>query len=156
MQHKIEIPYQKKVEADLEGWEQHLVAKAVDAKSMAHAPYSNFQVGCAVLLQDGAIITGNNQENAAYPSGLCAERTALFSAKSASKLPIQAIAIVATNDQGHHADAFSCGACRQVILEYANLQDTAIVMIMRSHSGHYIILKDSRDMLPFSFGASTL
>lgn len=124
--------------------------------SGAHAPYSNFTVGSAVLMEDSSIVIGNNQENAAYPSGLCAERVALFSAKSLSKKPIRTIAIVARNQKKEPADAFSCGNCRQVMMEYANVQSTPIRILMGDHTGKFVVVDDVRKLLPFSFHSKSL
>jgi len=135
-----------------------LVTAAIEAMKKAYAPYSNFMVGSAVLMQDGQIIKGNNQENAAYPSGLCAERVALFAAKSASSEPIVSIAIVANNAKGEAADAFACGNCRQVMLEYANQKEQTepIRVLMRTHKAEFLILEDVRQLLPFTFNSNTL
>ena len=101
--------------------QDHILAKAaIDATSQSYAPYSNFNVGAAVLLSDGEIIKGSNQENAAYPSGLCAERTALFYASSSRPdTPIIALALAASqNGILCKSPATPCGACRQVMAQY--------------------------------------
>jgi cytidine deaminase len=127
-----------------------LIDKAREAASNGYAPYSGFQVGAAVLLENGIIITGNNQENAAYPSGLCAERTALFYAASQyPAIPIRAIAITALQTQpGDFAKP--CGACRQVIAEYEDRAKSPIRIILDGPSK--IVILDSIDtLLPFRF-----
>ena len=99
---------------------KHLYKAAIDATENSYAPYSQFNVGAAVLMENGAVITGSNQENAAYPSGLCAERTALFYA-SASRpdKAMTGIAIAAgQNGQICKSPATPCGACRQVMAQY--------------------------------------
>jgi len=99
--------------------DQQLVSAALDARSGSYSPYSHFQVGAAVRLGDGTIVKGANQENAAYPSGLCAERTALFAAgANYPDQPVRSLAIVAA-DHGTLLDepASPCGACRQVMAE---------------------------------------
>ena len=104
----------------LEAEDRVLAEAAIEATASSYAPYSNFNVGAAVLFQDGVIIKGSNQENAAYPSGLCAERTALFYA-SASRpdIPMTAIAIAAgQNGTLCPSPATPCGACRQVMAQY--------------------------------------
>ena len=104
----------------LEAEDRVLAEAAIEATASSYAPYSNFNVGAAVLFQDGVIIKGSNQENAAYPSGLCAERTALFYA-SASRpdIPMTAIAIAAgQNGTLCPFPATPCGACRQVMAQY--------------------------------------
>jgi cytidine deaminase len=101
--------------------DNQLIMKAREAVQRGYAPYSGFRVGAAVLLENGSIITGTNQENAAYPSGLCAERTALFYASSQyPNVPILAIA-VSTSGNGFSDEAKPCGACRQVMSEYEDL-----------------------------------
>lgn len=156
MQQTLSIAYSRQSFEELPHEQQQVAQAAIDAMQGAHAPYSNFQVGSAVLLADGSTVTGNNQENAAYPSGLCAERVALFAAKSQTKQAVRIVAIAAQNDQGKSADSFSCGSCRQVMMEYASLQDEKITVIMRDHEGQFIVLEDARQLLPFSFGADTL
>lgn len=105
---------------DLEPKDRILAHAAIEAMSGAYAPYSGFSVGAAVMFDDGEVVKGSNQENAAYPSGLCAERTALFYA-SASRpdKPMEAIAIVAGQDgMICGSPATPCGACRQVMAQY--------------------------------------
>ena len=105
---------------ELEAKDRELAQAAVEATAQAYAPYSKFNVGAAVLFEDGVIVKGANQENAAYPSGLCAERTALFYA-SASRpdKAMVAIAIAAgQNGQLCEMPATPCGACRQVMAQY--------------------------------------
>lgn len=104
----------------LEAEDRALAEAAIEATASSYAPYSNFNVGAAVLFNDGVMIQGSNQENAAYPSGLCAERTALFYA-SASRpgIPMTAIAIAAgQNGRLCPSPATPCGACRQVMAQY--------------------------------------
>ena len=118
---EIKIAYQEFDSLDELNQEDLLLAKAaIDATSRSYAPYSNFNVGAALMYADGEIIQGSNQENAAYPSGLCAERTALFYASSRRPdTPIIALAIAAAQN-GKLCDipATPCGACRQVMAQY--------------------------------------
>ena len=118
---EIKIAYQEFDTIDeLEAKDRELAQAAVEATAQAYAPYSKFNVGAAVLFEDGVIVKGANQENAAYPSGLCAERTALFYA-SASRpdKAMVAIAIAAgQNGQLCEMPATPCGACRQVMAQY--------------------------------------
>ena len=118
---EIKIAYQEFDSLDELNQEDLLLAKAaIDATSRSYAPYSNFNVGAALMYADGEIIQGSNQENAAYPSGLCAERTALFYASSRRPdLPIISLAIAAAQN-GKLCDipATPCGACRQVMAQY--------------------------------------
>jgi len=118
---EIKIAYQEFDSIDeLDAKDRELAQAAVEATAQAYAPYSKFNVGAAVLFEDGVIVKGANQENAAYPSGLCAERTALFYA-SASRpdKAMVAIAIAAgQNGQLCEMPATPCGACRQVMAQY--------------------------------------
>ena len=118
---EIKIAYQEfQSLEELEAKDMELAQAAVEATELAYAPYSKFNVGAAVLFEDGVIIKGSNQENAAYPSGLCAERTALFYA-SASRpdKAMTAIAIAAAqNGVLCQTPATPCGACRQVMAQY--------------------------------------
>jgi len=129
-----------------------LVARAKEATESAYAPYSRFQVGAAVLLANGEVVTGSNQENGAYPSGLCAERTALFYA--GAKFPnvaVKAIAIAAQTGGWFCASAVPpCGACRQVMLESEMRGGQPMRVIM---AGEYEIqvVRSVRDLLPLSF-----
>ncbi len=134
--------------------EQALLTQALDACSLAYAPYSHFHVGCAVGLADGHVVTGNNQENQAFPSGICAERTALFYAGSQGhsahvrKIAIRArSAKVAVNRPGT-----PCGACRQVMLEYERLAGQDLVVLMQGESGPVLRLVGvAKTLLPFAF-----
>ena len=118
---EIKIAYQEFDSLNELNQEDHLLAKAaIDATSRSYAPYSNFNVGAALMYADGEIIQGSNQENAAYPSGLCAERTALFYASSRRPdTPIISLTIAAAQN-GKLCDipATPCGACRQVMAQY--------------------------------------
>ena len=118
---EIKIAYQEFDSLDELNQEDLLLAKAaIDATSRSYAPYSNFNVGAALMYADGEIIQGSNQENAAYPSGLCAERIALFYASSRRPdTPIISLAIAAAQN-GKLCDipATPCGACRQVMAQY--------------------------------------
>ena len=118
---EIKIAYQEFDSIDeLDAKDRELAQAAVEATAQAYAPYSKFNVGAAVLFEDGVIVKGANQENAAYPSGLCAERTALFYA-SASRPDKAMVAIaIAAGQDGHLCEtpATPCGACRQVMAQY--------------------------------------
>ncbi len=138
--------------------DQKLFNTAMDARRKAYAPYSNFLVGCAILLENGEIISGNNQENAAYPSGLCAERTAIFWASANfPNVGIKKLFVI-----GAPKDAVSfiaippCGACRQAILEYESRQNTDVEISFASLEGDIIKTKSIRNLLPFSFDSSML
>ena len=143
-------------EHQLSDQDKHLYDAAVKAIELSHSPYSRFKVSSAVLMEDGEIVTGSNQENAAYPSGLCAERVALFAAKAKSHLPIKTILVMAQLESGDSADAFSCGSCRQVMLEYASLQSAPIKILMQTRDRDFIEVKDVKDLLPFNFTFTSL
>lgn len=137
---------------------QNLLSKATEALDLAYAPYSHFQVGAAILLENGQIITGANQENAAYPSGLCAERTAMYYAGAHhSKERMIAIFVVArgegTNDL---LAACPCGACRQAMLEYEDRQKSSISLIFRAGKEGFVAVSSVADLLPFKFDAESL
>lgn len=132
--------------------EKNLIDHAKAACSRAYAPYSKFQVGAAVLLAGEKIVTGTNQENVAFPSGLCAERTALFYANS--QYPEQAVQTlaIAAYTQGDFLDKpiSPCGACRQVILETEMRYKNAIRILLYGKSGIYII-EGIGKLLPLAF-----
>lgn len=136
----------------LEPIEQRLVSKAKSAAKKAYAPYSKFFVGSAVLLENGEIFTGSNQENAAFPSGICAERTALFAAASNfPEVPVKTIVITAmANEKIVRTPVSPCGTCRQVILQTQNRYAKSIKIILFGDEKSYI-LEDARDLLPLPF-----
>ncbi len=138
--------------SELNKQEQTLIKAAEEACQKAYAPYSEFQVGAAVLLENGEIITGSNQENAAYPSGLCAERTAMFYANANyPDIPVSSIAIIAKNKKGIIANPVApCGACRQVLLE-TELRFKKPYDILLVGQSSIQKIKSSKDLLPLSF-----
>ena len=135
-----------------------LMAEAVKARLRAYAPYSNFLVGAALLLENGEVITGNNQENAAYPSGLCAERTAIFYA--GSRYPdakIISMAIVAGSTKSTSTMPIPpCGSCRQAISEYEIKQDSPINIYFMGETGEVMRSKSLSNLLPFHFEKTVL
>ena len=137
--------------------EKNLIEAAKSATKRAYAPYSGFSVGAAVLLGNGEIMTGNNQENAAYPSGLCAERTTVFFSNAAyPDQKIEAIAVAAWHKGEFTSDAITpCGACRQVLLETENRFGTPMKILMYSSRGVYVV-ESVKDLLPLSFGDEML
>ncbi len=137
---------------------QELIKEAKKAAGLAYAPYSNFQVGAALLLKNGLIIRGNNQENAAYPSGLCAERVACFAAKSQfPNEPILMIAIVAKNSEAdHYKLATPCGSCRQSMSEYENNQETPIKLYLLGDDGQVYESESIENLLPYKFSDQNL
>lgn len=138
--------------------EQKLFATASEIRKQAHAPYSNFLVGCAILLENGQIITGNNQENAAYPSGLCAERTAIFwtSANHPREKILKIFIVGGTDNDTKGKPVPPCGACRQSILEYENQQKKDIEFYFASVEGETYKICSIKELLPFSFDVSFL
>jgi len=134
-----------------------LIVHAEAACDTAYAPYSQFTVGAALLLANGEVVIGSNQENAAYPSGMCAERVALFNAASNhSKVKIKKIAITARkSDAAQYIDVTPCGSCRQVMLEYEELQDDNIEVLF-AVNGSWAKLTNTAVLLPFSFDKTSL
>ncbi len=131
-----------------------VVNKAFEAMEKAYAPYSKFKVGAALLLEDGQIIQGNNQENIAYPSGLCAERVALFHAGAQFPgIAVDLICIVAKGDLMPISQLLSpCGACRQVMLESENRQNKPIRIILVNQDNRTMCIDSVQNLLPFGFG----
>ncbi|MEY4485928.1 MAG: hypothetical protein RL440_459 [Bacteroidota bacterium] len=138
---------------DLSGPDQALLAAANAALSRAYAPYSKFQVGASLLLKSGLIVEGNNQENIAYPSGLCAERVALFYAGATyPEDAILKICIVAEGDLMPEGALLSpCGSCRQVLLESEARQNNSIEVLLVQRSGEILVLDTVQNLLPFGF-----
>ncbi|HEY5917355.1 MAG TPA: cytidine deaminase [Chryseolinea sp.] len=143
---------------DLDSESKALLEKAKEALPNAYAPYSNFHVAAAILLSDGSVVTGTNQENAAYPSGMCAERVALFtvSAQHPGKT-IKKIVVLARLANGtEFAPATSCGACRQVMLEYEQRQGKPFEVIMQNQDRHWVKTTSAETLLPFCFSNESL
>jgi cytidine deaminase len=132
-------------------------ARAATAHS--YAPYSHFHVGAALVLADGSLVQGTNQENAAYPSGLCAERTALFGLAGSRPSPpplIVGMAVAGRPAEGEFGPALPCGACRQVMLEYEVRQGQPIWLLLPSIEGTVLRFERLADLLPFHFSADAL
>ncbi len=148
--------YKNKTELSAEA--QQLFEKAREVLKKAHAPYSRFKVGAAVALQNGDIICGNNQENAAYPSGLCAERVALFYA--AAQYPdqkIKSILVIAESEKGDlNCRVSPCGACRQSIAEYEQKQGSGIEIIFMHDAEAFLSCQSIKDLLPLGFDSDSL
>jgi cytidine deaminase len=138
--------------------ERNLLFDAMEASKSAYAPYSDFKVGAAVLLENKIVIKGNNQENAAYPSGLCAERVALFSASAQHPgIKIKAIAVAAfKGNETETRPASPCGACRQVMTEYEHLYKQDIRLIMMDSGNRIIVTENVTSLLPFLFSPDSL
>lgn len=132
--------------------QQDALNAALEAVKNSYSPYSNFKVGASLLLENGEMIIGSNQENVAYPSGLCAERSALFTyGSSNSKSPIKILAIVAFDKDKKQADTCSpCGSCRQVMVEYEQIQKQPYKVIF-CFDGKIEIVESSLLLLPYAF-----
>lgn len=143
---------------ELEQADIELLEKAWGAAELAYAPYSRFYVGAALRLENGEVITGNNQENSAYPSGLCAERVAVFSASSHFPgVAIDTIAIVAKTEIFKLDNPVTpCGGCRQVLAEYENLSGKPIRVIMQGKNGTLWIVEGVNNLLPLMFEGDLL
>lgn len=135
-----------------------LMNSAIKTRNKAYAPYSKFSVGAALLLSNGKIITGNNQENAAYPSGMCAERVAIW--KAGSDFPnmiVKKIAITAASSITKVSKPVGpCGACRQTLSEYEINQKEPIEIIFMGEVGQIVKTESLLALLPFSFDSSYL
>ena len=138
--------------------DQMLMNKAIEARGNAYAPYSKFHVGAALLLDNGEIVLGNNQENAAYPSGMCAERVAVWQAGSLfpgvkiKKLAISASSTITKVDK----PIGPCGACRQTLSEYEINQKEPFPVIFMGEVGEIVKTPSLLSLLPFSFDSSYL
>ena len=143
---------------DLDSESKYLVHKAKEATKDSYAPYSKFCVGAALILEDGTVVLGANQENAAYPLCMCAERVALYA--TSSQFPdkkIKKLAVVA--HKKNHKElvvAAPCGACRQVILEYEQRQKKFIEIIMLGPGEKWMKCESAASLLPFCFGKDNL
>lgn len=156
---EIKIQYTRfESESDLDKSTLQLFEEAKKALDTAYSPYSNFQVGAALKLSNGEIVRGSNQENAAYPSGLCAERTAIFYA--GSEFPhetIEEIFVLARKaGEQKFVPACPCGGCRQVLLEYETKQKKPIPISFKIEKEGFIRVSSVSDLLPFKFDASSL
>ncbi|MDD4993921.1 MAG: cytidine deaminase [Paludibacter sp.] len=142
---------------ELENGYQHLLNKAKEQVNKAYAPYSGFQVGAAVELENGEIFTGNNQENAAYPSGLCAERVAMFYANANyPNVAVKTLAIAAfTSGKFLPNPVTPCGSCRQVLLETESRFGKDIPVLLYGTEEVYLI-ENVKQLLPLCFEKSSL
>jgi cytidine deaminase len=150
------FPFQQYLKAELPTEIQKLVVAADKATQKAYAPYSKLKVGAAVLMADGSIVTGANQENASYPVGICAERAVLSSIEIHEHSMIKAIAVTYSGDNMNEKPIAPCGMCRQSILEAQRRQQSPVAVYMCSPAGQIIMVEDSEYLLPFSFGSDQL
>lgn len=141
-----------KVIDDLDEAQKKVVDSAVDAIRTSYSPYSKFAVGAALLLDDGSIIKGSNQENMAYPSGTCAERAALFTygSKGINNKILKLAVFARFHDSESLAFGAPCGSCRQVMLEYELKQKHPFEVIF-FHGSSYVISSSAKSLLPFHF-----
>jgi len=136
---------------------KQLVDVAKEMTKASYSPYSHFAVGAALMLSDGTVIKGCNQENAAYPSGLCAERTAMFAASANHPgTAMKALAIAAyTNGAFTQEPVSPCGSCRQVMVEYEDRQKEPMTVILYGTDGSYVI-RSAKELMPFCFVSESL
>ena len=143
---------------ELDQASQELCSSATKAMATSHSPYSEFRVGCAARLEDGSVVLGSNQENVAYPSGLCAERVALFSI--GANYPGQKILTMAITAHTDHFEikdpVTSCGACLQVMAEYEKKQNHPIEVIFYCQNGALLKVSGIKSLLPFAFAETRL
>lgn len=138
---------------ELSAEDRQLVEQAIEATRRSYAPYSHFRVGAAVRLENGEIVIGCNQENAAYPSGLCAERTALFAAGALyPDVPVRVLAVAARGTDGEMTEEPTgpCGSCRQVIIESETRAKHPIRILLYGRRCVYII-DGIRQLMPLTF-----
>ena len=150
---RIEISYKVCAINELDAQEKSLMEAAIEATRRSYAPYSHFHVGAAVLLENDVIVTGSNQENVAYPSGLCAERTALFYANSQyPNMAVKALAIAARGEEEGivRTPISPCGACRQVMLETEKRFGKPMKILLCGFEAVYIV-EGVTQLLPFAF-----
>ena len=154
---KLEIEISTCTYQELSEQDRQLIDAAKEATKRSYAPYSKFSVGAAALLNNGTIVTGTNQENAAYPSGLCAERTTLFYANSQyPDQPVQTLAIAARTQSGFLESPIPpCGSCRQVLMETEQRYNQAMRILLYGEKEIFII-NGTKDLLPLSFGSEFL
>ena len=143
---------------ELSNSDRNLCLDSIKAMASSHSPYSGFRVGVAVLLASGKVVYGSNQENVAYPSGLCAERVALFAIGSA--YPDDKIISMAISAQTDHFEikepVTSCGACLQVMAEYEKKQSSPINVLFYCLNGSVIRTAGIKSLLPFAFAETRL
>ena len=157
-QKEITIRYNEYTSTELSTLQSNLINQSVKAQESSHSPYSNFRVGAAILLDSGEIILGSNQENAAYPSGLCAERVAIYTCGSNHPTKIiKSIAISASSSQFDINEVLApCGACRQSMLEFEHKQKADIKVLLKGTDGQVVEFNSIKDLLPIPFNCDAL
>ncbi len=142
---------------ELTDMDRSLLHEAHQAAAAAYAPYSRFQVGGAVRLEDGTVVRGSNQENMAYPSGMCGERVAVFAAGAQHPgVRMDAVAIVSPSSNALTEAFMPCGGCRQVLLEAERRQGTPIRILLQVRDEAVSVSASASNLLPFSFEAKGL
>ena len=155
--HKIDCILNEYTLEELSENQQDLLQKAHHICSNAYAPYSMFKVGASLILKNGQIINGSNQENVAYPSGLCAERVAIFNAgANFPNQKIKQIAIVAHADFNIKKPVMPCGACRQAMIEYEQRQGEKIEILLQGNKGNIFVSESVSNLLPYAFECEEL
>jgi cytidine deaminase len=137
---------------------QHLMQSAIETRENAYAPYSKFKVGAAILLDNNEVVVGSNQENASYPSGLCAERTAIYyaGAKYPTAKILKMVLTASSQNQITDSPIPPCGACRQAISEYEIKQDKPIEIYFMGATGKVVKSNSLANLLPLGFDRSFL
>jgi cytidine deaminase len=157
--HEIKISFiAYESQAELNTADQALCAESVKAMAKSHSPYSKFKVGVALQLQSGKILYGSNQENVAYPSGLCAERVALFNwGANHPDDPIVGMAVTAhTNEFELLKPVTSCGSCLQVMAECEKMQNSPLRMLLYCIDGPVWVINGVKSLMPFMFSEERL
>jgi cytidine deaminase len=135
---------------EMDSSKQDLLNAAAGAAEHAYAPYSGYKVGAALMLENGIVLTGNNQENASFPAGICAERSALFFA--GSQYPgVKILSVAVTTLFPAAAPVAPCGICRQALIEYEMKQDSPIELLMTHPGGKVTVSESIANILPMAF-----
>ncbi len=144
--------------SELNSTDAMLLLRAKEVAKDAYAPYSNFKVGSAVLLENGVVVIGNNQENAAFPVTICGERNAIFSAAAQyPDIPIKTVSITVISAKGNVDNPVPpCGSCRQVIYEMETRHNNNIRIILQGDSGDIYLINSVKDILPLLFDSRYL
>jgi len=152
-ENQIQIHYNSYKFDELSEIYKNLMDRSIEAQQNAYAPYSNFKVGAAILLEDGTIFTGNNQENSAFPSGLCAERVAIFACSAQHpNIKINVIAISANSEKIDINTVLApCGSCRQSMYEYESKQNKPIRVLLKGVDNEVVEFLSVSDLLPLVF-----
>ena len=152
-ENQIQIHYNTYKWEELSEIYKNLMDRSIEAQLNAYAPYSNFKVGAAILLEDGTVFTGNNQENSAFPSGLCAERVAIFACSA--QYPNIKINVIAISSNSEKIDINTvlapCGSCRQSMYEYESKQNKPIRVLLKGVDNEVVEFLSVSDLLPLVF-----